>query len=141
MRHSQRPEPNRLLANGRCARGRRRLSGWLLAGLQDVGNADAGVVLAVAFEAAGVFPAAEMLDEVLFRGVLDHFADDAHAFKIWPADPGIIAVLEKQHLAEFDAIADLGVAEIDIDLLAFSHTVLSGAVFDNRVHGAVPSLV
>jgi hypothetical protein len=84
----------------------------------------------------GVLAAAELEDADLFAfDLAQHFGAHLGAGNIGSADLGRFAFTHHQHPVEDDLAGGLGsLIELDLQLIAFPHFILTASVVDNRVH-------
>ena len=86
--------------------------------------------------AARVLAASELLyDELLALAGSQNFGGNRRALHFRSADLQPVVVAAGQDACELDRLARACVAVVDLQHLAFFHSVLPSAVFDNRVHG------
>src|SRR5262249_43609219 len=79
----------------------------------------------------------ELLNDELFRGVINHLGDNAHALDEGLADARVVAVLVEQDAVELDARALFLVAVVDGDKVAFADPILARTVFKDCVHRSI----
>src|SRR5262245_20349427 len=91
----------------------------------DLLDLDRHVRLAVTLETPMIFAAFEVLDKNLGLRQPDDLADDARPGHRWLTNLRVRIVLQQQDPTEFDGRANLSIAEIDVDDVAFLNAILA----------------
>jgi hypothetical protein len=95
------------------------------------------VRLPVSPQAAMVFSSSEVLNVELGGPVIDHVGNDAVALNERLTDQEALVPLVEQNPVKNDAVADVGVAVIDLDDISLADSILPGSIFKNCIHGAL----
>ena len=99
-------------------------------------DADRRVDLAMARFASRVFATAKLLNDQLGSHVhAEDFCGDGSTCDFGLTDFHVRVTADGQYAFKSQFVTGRDIAEIDVEFLAFFHSELSAAVFDNRVHG------